>query len=851
MRSLLFVLLLGVMSVAQAKTFVVEDIRLEGLQRVSAGTVFEQLTINAGDSVSSDDLVAASKRLFSTGLFNDLEIYRDGNVLIFQLVELPTITEVELEGNKQLPDEALIDSLNQNGIAEGQVFKRATLERMILEIERVYAAQGRYDAGSEIEVTPLPRNRVKLLIRIKEGSVAEISDINIVGNEAFSDDELLSQLSLKSDGFWSWYSSDTKYNREKLTADLETLRSWYLDRGYIRFNIESTQVSLSPEKDGVYITINVKEGDVYTVRNVQLAGDLIVEQTELEDKYQIHEGDTFSRRLVTRSSDDMSRVLGNEGYTFAKVNGIPKIDDDALEVDLTYFVEPGRRTYVRSINFSGNENTKDEVLRREMFQMEGGWASTDKIEAGKAELNALGFFKSVTVDTPPVPGENDLIDVNYRVEEQLSGSLNFNVGYAGGQGAILGASVSQNNFLGSGDRMSLSINKTDTQQSYNLSFSDPFYTIHGVSRGFNVFYRETDFERLSTVSDYQTNTKGANVTFGYPISRYQRTGLSLGYSNTVMFEGSVVPHEITSFLDREGSHFDEYTVGLNWRYSSLNHGMFPTDGMEQRVSVTAGVPGSDLTSYTLSYRSNYYFKLATDWSFRIRTELGYGDGYGDVNQLPFFKHFRSGGLGSVRGYRSNSLGPRGLPEYNVRSLVQTDSDGNVVYETDELGMPIVDASAPSVVYVEDDDGAAVAVANANRYKPVYATDANGSVKSAPSFVERPTAIGGNILTEASLELIFPTPFVEDQSGVRTLAFFDVGNVFSDRCYSPNDDDLPSFVSHPYCEEGFDAGELRYSTGVGLTWVTAIGPLTFVYSVPLNYQDHDRREGFEFSLGQTF
>ena len=851
MRSLLFVLLLGVLSVAQAKTFVVEDIRLEGLQRVSAGTVFEQLTINPGDSVSSADLASASGRLFATGLFNDLKIYRDGNVLIFQLVELPTITEVSLEGNKQLPDEALMDSLKQNGIAEGQVFKRATLERMILEIERVYAAQGRYDAGSEIEVTPLPRNRVKLLIRIKEGSVAEISDINIVGNEAFSDDELLKQFSLKSDSFWSWYSSDTKYNREKLTADLESLRSWYLDRGYIRFNIESTQVSLSPEKDGVYITINVKEGEVYSIRNVQLAGELIVDAEDLEDRYRIFEGDTFSRRLVTQSSDGMSRVLGNEGYTFAKVNGIPKIDDDALEVDLTYFVEPGRRTYVRSINFSGNENTKDEVLRREMLQMEGGWASTDKIEAGKAELNALGFFKSVTVDTPPVPGGDDLIDVNYRVEEQLNGSLNFNIGYAGGQGMIIGASVSQNNFLGSGDRMSLSVNKTDTQQSYNFSFSDPFYTIHGVSRGFNFFYRETDFEKLNTVSDYQTNTKGANVTFGYPISRYQRAGMSLGYSNTVMFEGNIVPAEITDFIDTEGRRFDEYTVGVNWRYTSLNHGMFPTDGMEQRLSLSAAVPGSDLTSYTLSYRSNYYFPLATDWSVRLRTELGYGNGYGDVHRLPFFKNFRSGGLGSVRGYRTNSLGPRGLPEYRVQPLVKTDSDGNVLYETDELGRPVVDASAPSIVYVEDEDGAAKAVANSNRYQPVYDTDASGSVKSAPSFLETSRAIGGNILTEASLELIFPIPFVEDRSSVRTVAFLDGGNTFTDQCFSPSDADLPNLTRHPYCDEGIDLGELRYSTGVGITWITAIGPLTFVYSVPLNDQRGDRTEGFEFSLGQSF
>ncbi len=851
MRSLLFFLFLGLSFFVQASPFVVEDIRLEGLQRVSAGSVFERLTINAGDTVDESVLSDVSRRLFATGLFNDLKIYRDNNVLILQLVELPTITDVELDGNKQLPDEMLLDSLKQNGIAEGQVFKRATLERMILEIERVYAAQGRYDAGSEIEVTPLPRNRVKLLIKIKEGTVAEIADINITGNTAFSDDELLRQFSLKNDGFWSWYSSDTKYNREKLTGDLETLRSYYLDRGYIRFNIESTQVSLSPEKDGVYITINVTEGDIYRIRSIQMAGELVVDAEELEERYQIQSGETFSRRLVTNTSESMSRVLGNEGYTFAKVNGIPKIDDDALEIDLTYFVEPGRRTYVRSINFSGNEATKDEVLRREMLQMEGGWASTNKIEAGKAELNALGFFKTVTVDTPAVPGEDDLIDVNYRVEEQLNGTLNFNVGYAGGQGLILGASVSQNNFLGSGNSMSLSVNKTNTVQSYNFSFRDPFYTIHGISRGFNVFYRETDYERLSSVSDYQTNTKGANVSFGYPISRYQRANLSVGFTNTVMFEGSIVPAEITDFLDREGSHFDEYTLGLNWRYSSLNHGMFPTDGMEQQISLDTSAPGSDLTTYKLTYKSNYYFPLASSWSLRMRAELGYGNGYGDVSSLPFFKNFRSGGLGSVRGYRTNSLGPRGLPEYNVQSLVKTDGDGNVIYETDSLGRPVVDSSAPSVVYIADSDGAAVAVSNTNRYKPVYETDGAGTVQTAPSFIETPRALGGNILTEASVELIFPVPFVEDQSSLRSVLFVDAGNTFTDQCYSPSDSDLPGLTSHPYCDEGINFSDIRYSTGVGVTWVTAIGPLTFVYSIPLNDQDGDRTEGFEFSLGQTF
>lgn len=836
---------------ASAESFVIQDIRLEGLQRVSAGTVFERLPLSVGDEVNSARLAAASRRLFSSGLFNDIRLYRDGNVLIVEVIELPTITKIEIDGNKAIPTEALTDGLKNSGLAEGLVFKRATLERISLELERQYVAQGRYDAHITTDVEALPRNRVALKIKVEEGNVAKIAHINIVGNKAFSDEELRKHLQLQSTNFWSWYSSDNKYSREKLVADQEALRSWYWDRGYLRFNIESTQVSLSPEKDSVFITMNITEGNVYTIRDIRMAGNLVLDEDKYTSLYEIKPGEVFSRRKVTSTSEKMTRLLGNDGYTFAKVDGNPKPDDENLTVDLTYFVEPGRRTYVRAVNVTGNENTQDEVLRREMQQMEGGWASTDKIEGGKSRLNQLGFFKTVNVETPAVPGSADMIDVNYDVEEQLNGSLNFNIGYAGGSGMILGASVSQNNFLGTGNRMSLSVQKNSTTQSYNFSFHDPYYTIDGVSRGFNLFYQETDYERQSTLSDYQTNTRGGNVVFGYPISLRQRLSMSWGYTNTFMYEGSTVPAEIVTFLDDQGDAFDEYTLGLNWRFNGLNKGMFPTDGIEQKVSLDLAVPGSDLTSYKLNYTANYYFELADEWSLHFRTELGYGNGYGSYSHLPFYKNFRSGGLGSVRGYTTSSLGPRSLPEYTAVSVVQTDSDGNVLYEMDELGRPVVDSSAPTLVYKTDSDGAAVAVSNSNQYRPIYKTDASGSVVTAPYFHETARALGGNILTEASVELIFPTPFIEDRSSVRSVVFLDAGNVFTDTCYQPNDPDVPTMVNHPYCSEGLNLGELRYSTGVGVTWITAIGPLTFVYSVPLNDQRGDKTEGFEFSLGQVF
>lgn len=853
MRALFLICILAVFSqLAAAESFVVSDIRIEGLQRISAGTVFEAFSIDVGDTVDSARLATASKRLFKTALFNDISLKRDGSILIVQVVELPTITQLEIKGNQAITTEALTDGLKQSGLAEGLVFKRSTLERISLELERQYVAQGRYDANITTEVTALPRNRVGLAINVDEGTVASIQHVNIIGNNVFSDEELLKLFELQTSNFWSWYASDDKYAREKLSGDLETLRSYYLNRGYIRFNIESTQVSVSPDKKGVYITINVSEGDVYSVRELSLAGDLVLPEEDLERFYIIKEDDIFSRQKVTLTSDLMIKRLGNDGYTFAKVDGIPKIDDENKLVDITFFVEPGKRTYVRRINFAGNESTQDEVLRREMLQMEGGWASTEKIEAGKRRLNQLGFFKGVNVETPAVAGADDLIDVNYSVEEQLSGSLNFNVGYAGGSGFIIGTSISQNNFLGTGNRMSLALQKNDTVQSYNFSFHDPYYTIDGVSRGFNLFYRKTDFSNQSFTSDYQTNTLGGNVTFGYPISNRERLSFTLGVSETDMFEGRTVPAEISDFIATNGDHYVEYSFGASWRWSNLNRGLFPTDGAQQSLSFDLAIPGSDLTYYKLGYKADYYIPFDTDWALRFRTELGYGNGFGDLTQLPFFKNFRAGGVGSVRGYRTSSLGPQGLPEYNLVDLVESDANGNPVFKTDNLGRPLVESGAPGNIYYKNVDGDIVRGVNSGSLAPVYVTDPNsGSIVQAPAYVERASALGGNILVEGSTEFIFPFPFVEDRSSLRSVLFLDAGNVFTDQCYKPSNDEVVGFDSHPFCSEGVDLSELRLSTGVGVTWVTAIGPLTFTYSFPLNDKEDDRTEGFEFSLGQVF
>ncbi len=775
-------------SAAHAESFKISDIRVDGLQRVSAGTVFSAFPINIGDDVNNQSLAEATKVLFRTGYFNDIQLLRDGDVLVVNVVELPTITELEISGNTAIETDQLKDGLKQAGLAEGYVFKRSTMERLELELERQYVSQGRYDAKIETEVTKLPRNRVSLKIEVEEGSVASINHINIVGNEDFDKEELLKQFALKPTNFWSWYSSDDKYAREKLSGDLERLRSYYLDRGYIRFNIESTQVSLSPNKEGVFVSVNVHEGEVYEVTKVDLAGELILEESLLEKLIVMKEGETFSRRKMTLTQDLISKRLGNEGFTFASVNGVPKINDVDKTVEITFFIEPGKRTYVRRVNFSGNETTMDEVLRREMVQMEGGWASTELIEQSKSRLEQLGFFKGVNVETPKVPGTDDMIDVNYNVEEQASGSLNLSIGYSSSQGVIIGSSVSQNNFMGTGKKMSTSVNKTDAVTSLNFSFSNPYYTVDGVSRGYSLFFRETDFSELS-LSDYNTDTYGGRTTFGLPINNRERLSFSVEASRTEMeTKSSGIPLEIVEFTDKEGKEFTELTLGSSWTWTTLNRGLFPTAGGKQTLALEATIPGSELEYYRLTYSAQKYFPIKGEWTFRMRTELGYGDGYGDTNGLPFFRNFRAGGIGSVRGYSSNSLGPHGVLD-----------NGN---DTENL-------------------------------------------------VKDTSALGGNLLTEASVELVFPLPFLEDQRSVRSALFVDAGNVFDTQCLEVTGTDANGESGHPGCSSGYDSSELRVGTGVSVTWVTAIGPLTFTFARALNADSEDETEGFEFSLGQVF
>lgn len=666
MKRTLFSILVGLSAATAAQhlkadAFVVSDIRVEGLQRVSAGTVFSAFPVEVGDALETDALADAIRALFRTGLFTDLSVARDNGVLVVSVVERPAISKIEIEGNKAIETDQLMNALKSAGLQEGQVFKRATLERLELEILRSYVAQGRYSARVKAEVTELPRNRVEVLLKISEGDVAAIQHINLIGNSAFDEETLTDLLQLKTTSWWRSITNADKYAREKLSGDLESLRSHYLDNGYLRFSAESTQVSISPDKQQVFITIAVNEGPQYKVRDVLIRGDTIVPEEELRKLLLLKPGEVFSRERATLTSELLSKRLGREGYTFANVNAIPEAHDDNTAT-VTFFVEPGKRTYVRRVNFRGNVATRDEVLRQEMVQLEGAVASTDLIEESRTRLERLGYFKTVSVETPMVAGLDDQVDVNYSVEEQPTGSLSASLGFSQVSGFIFGVNVSENNFFGSGKRASFGVNTSRAVKSANISFLDPYYTVDGVSRGFSVFAKQTDFAE-EDISSYVLDNYGARLTFGYPVSSTARLNFGVGYSLAQVKVNDRPAIEVSNFLRQNGDSYHSFLATGSWVRSTLNRGILPTAGTRQALGVEVAVPGSDITYYRFTYDDNYYFPLndVQTWVVRLRSNLGWGDGYGSSKVMPFFEHFFAGGFGSVRGYEANSLGPRATP----------------------------------------------------------------------------------------------------------------------------------------------------------------------------------------------
>lgn len=846
---------------ALAQDFRVTDIRVEGLQRVSAGTVFASLPVQIGDTMDAVAVQSATRSLFRTGYFADIEIGRDGNILVISVKERPAISEIEIEGNKAIKTEDLMKGMTENGLSEGQIFKRATLEGLTQELQRQYVAQGRYSAKVETSVVDLPRNQVKLEINVDEGSVAAIKHINVVGNSVYSDEELVDLFELKTTGWLSWLNSNDRYSKEKLSGDIERLESYYLDRGYLQFSIDSTQVALTPDKEGVYITVNITEGGIYTVSGVDLAGEPVVPEEQIRQLVLLRDGQTFSQVLMTTTSDYITRRLGNEGYTFAEVRGIPERDDENNTVKVTFFMDPGKRAYVRRINFRGNTKTADDVLRREMRQMEGGSASTARIESSKVRLERLGFFKEVTVDTLEVPGTSDQVDVEYTVEEQPSGSIGASLGFAQDSGIVLGANIQQNNWFGTGKRVGFNVSTSSYQTVYSFNYTDPYFTPDGVSRGFNLFFRERDFEEVN-VSSYTTDSFGGSVNFGYPISEIARLGFGVGFTNISIETGSQAVQEIitsptldsnidwfiteadydTNCLDADnaiqacdlsgtrldidtipdsalinnpdgwinenGDDFDIITLNFNWRESTLNRGRLATRGASQSLALELSLPGGDLEYYKLTYQAQYFRPLTQNLTLRLRTELGYADAYGDTTELPFFENFYSGGFGSVRGFKRNTLGPRATPAENYDRLFSriVDNSGTLTTDVDDLA------------YVVGSDGKLLTTITGDDDDP----------------------FGGNVLIEGSAEILFPLPFIKDQRSIQSSFFIDAGNVFDTDCGD----------NQKNCYD-VGLGEISMSMGIGVTWITGFGPLTFSLAKALKEQDEDETEVFQFSLGTAF
>ncbi|MDH3714593.1 MAG: outer membrane protein assembly factor BamA [Gammaproteobacteria bacterium] len=653
-----FSLLLGTCAYAQTE-FTVGEIDIRGTDRISVGTVLNYLPVRVGDTVTPRDVSAAIRALYETGLFHDVTVGRRGDSFIVTVKERPAIAAVEVEGNTLLEDEQLDDSLSQLGIERGRVFNASVLEKIQQELQRLYFSQGYYAMTLKTSLEELERNRVAINIEIFEGENARIRHIKIIGNNQFPDDELLDLLESGVAGMFQFLSSAHEYSRAKLSGDLETLRSFYQDRGFVRFEIVSTQVSISADKRDIYITINIDEGEVYSVENIRLSGQYPVSEEELRERILIKQGDIFSRKRMSESASNMASVIEEQGYAFANVNVVPKIDDEKRLVHLTFVVEPGKRAYVRRIEFLGNSKTRDIVFRRELRQFEGGWYSPKRVSRSRVRIQRLRFIESVSVDTVRVPGTEDQIDLQFTIKERPAGSLSLGLGFSSSQGLLFNIGVSQENLFGTGNRIALSLDNSATRRQLSFSHTNPYFTENGVSRSFNVFARETDATEISTTSDYLTDSYGGSMSFGIPLSEFTTVRLGGGFENTQVFETESTPLHIEEFIDKYGDIYDLLNITSSVVRDTRNRTTFPERGNKHLVSLEATLPGSDLEYYKLGYDYEFFYPLnARRLVFSFRTDLDGGNGYGDLDELPFFEKYFTGGIRSLRGYAAFSLGPR-------------------------------------------------------------------------------------------------------------------------------------------------------------------------------------------------
>ena len=661
--SLALALGLGMLATARvgAAELELDQIRVEGLERIDEGTVFSYLPIEPGERIDDARVAEAVRALYDSGFFRDVALARDGDDLIVRVQERPSIARVEFEGNEDIRDEDLREALRGAGMAEGQVFNRARLSEIERELRQQYFAQGKYDVSVESTVSPLERNRVAIRIDIDEGAVAEIREIHLTGNEAFSDRELRGVLEQRAKRWWAPWSQRHRYSRDMLANDLESLRSYYLDRGYLNFSISSTQVSISPDREDVHIAINVSEGERYEIGQVELRGSLVVDPEELRELIDLETGETYSRSRVNDAAGAIRQRLGEEGYAFSEVRPQPRVDEDDRVVDLVFMVDPGERVYVRRINITGNQRTQDEVIRREMRQLEGAPLSSEALERSQRRLNRLGFFERVSVDTPRVPGERDRVDVDVSLQERMTGQLQAGIGYGDVQGLLVNFSVSQDNFLGTGDRLSMTVNNSTVSTIYNLSYTDRYHTREGVSRTLSAGYRETRARRANR-ADYDLTAGHGSVEYSIPFTEVDRFAVRLRAERIGIDERSGTPDWISNYLERQSD--DRFTMikpRISWNRDTRDRGVFPTEGGRQSLSLEGTVPGDDLEFYKLSYEHRRYWPLGwlgENTALSLGARAAYADGYGDTRALPFFENYYAGGVRTVRGYRGNYLGPR-------------------------------------------------------------------------------------------------------------------------------------------------------------------------------------------------
>ncbi|TOM23928.1 outer membrane protein assembly factor BamA [Vibrio parahaemolyticus] len=801
-KRILFASLLATsVSANGAENFVVQDIEIDGLQRVALGAALLKMPVRVGDTIDQGDVAEIIRALYASGNFEDVKVLRDGGVLMVQVKERPTIASISFSGNKAIKDEQLQENLNASGVREGEALDRTTLSNIEKGLEDFYYSVGKYNATVKAVVTPLPRNRSDLKFVFTEGVSAKIQQINFIGNEVFSDEELLSRFNLNVDVPWWNFLADEKYQKQVLAGDIEALKSFYLDRGYLKFNVDSTQVAISPDKKGVYITLGLEEGEVFTVKDVKFRGDLIGEEATFERLVPFEDNETYNGSLVTSMEEGIKRVLGESGYAYPQVNTIPEFDDENKQVSLVVNVDPGNRIYVRDIRFTGNNSTKDEVLRREMRQMEGSWLNSKSIETGKTRLNRLGYFENVEVQTVRVPGSDDQVDLVYSVKEANSGSVNFGVGYGTESGVSFQVGLQQDNFLGSGNRVGINAMMNDYQKNVSLDYRDPYWNLDGVSLGGKIFYDEFEASEAGIV-DYTNQSYGASLTWGFPFDELNRFEFGVGYTHNKI--GNLSPYlQVEQFLQAQADNIDssgalntnDFDFNISWTRNNLNRGYFPTAGNHQRAFYKMTVPGSDVQYFKMQYDVRQYVPLTKKHEFTLlfRGRLGYGNGYGQTdgndNLFPFYENYYAGGFTTLRGFGSNSVGP----------------------------------------------------------KAVY-RDYSGSNNGADTATD--DSVGGNAVALASIELIVPTPFASDEvrNQIRTSIFFDMASIW-DTEFDYRDSGAE--YGDRYYYDYSDPTNYRSSYGAALQWMSPMGPLVFSLAKPIKKFDGDDEEFFTFTIGRTF